>query len=80
MIGGGFASETSGEAHGHPMARGLLVPFLLPRPLKWGFRMFFRSSFPTFRPQSPSTQNSEHPFIDITYVLAHENFKNAICL
>jgi hypothetical protein len=49
---------------GTPTARGLFVTFLPSRPLKWGFRMFFRSNFPTFRPQSPRTPNSEYPFID----------------
>ena len=57
--GGGRAKLT-----GTPTARGLFVTFLPSRPLKWDFRMFFRSNFPTFRPQSTRTTKSEHPFID----------------
>jgi hypothetical protein len=49
---------------GTPTARGLFVTFLPSRPLKWGFRMFFRSNFPTFRPWGPRPTNYEHPFID----------------
>jgi hypothetical protein len=49
---------------GTPTARGLFVTFLPSRPLTWGFRMFFRSKFPTFRPWGPGTTNSEYPFID----------------
>jgi hypothetical protein len=49
---------------GTPTARGLFVAFLPSRPLKWGFRMFFRSSFPTFRPWGRGPTKSEHPFID----------------
>ena len=55
---------TMAKLTGTPTARGLFVTFLPSRPLKWGFRMFIRSSFPTFRPQSTRTTKSEHPFID----------------
>jgi hypothetical protein len=49
---------------GTPTARGLFVfvAFLPFRPLKWGFRVFFRNNLPTFRPWGP--RYSEHPFID----------------
>jgi hypothetical protein len=49
---------------GTPTARGLFVPFLPSRPLKWGFRMFFRSNFPTFCPWGRRPTKSKHPFID----------------
>jgi hypothetical protein len=42
--------EAQVKLTGTPTARGLFVTFLPSRPLKWGFRMFFRSNFPTFRP------------------------------
>jgi hypothetical protein len=60
-----FLLERRAKLMGTPTARGPFAAFLPSRPLKWGFRMFFRSNFPAFRPQSTRTKNSEHPsFID----------------
>jgi hypothetical protein len=50
-------TQTQAKLTGTPTARGLFVTFLTSRPLKWGFRMFFRSNFATFRPWGPGTTN-----------------------
>ena len=60
----GVWMQQEAKLTGTPTARGLFVTFLPSRPLKWGFRMFFRSNFPTFRPWGGRTTKSEHPFID----------------
>jgi hypothetical protein len=53
--------QNAAKLTGTPTARGLFVAFLPSRPLWWGFRMFFRSNFPTFRPCSPRTEKFGAP-------------------
>ena len=52
---------------GRPAVRGLFVTFLPSRSLKWGFRMFFRCSFPNFGALGRRPTKPRHSIIDFGF-------------